>query len=257
MLGKLLKYDLKWIFKLLVVFYILTIFFALLGRGFSLIDNSVIFDFVSKFCYGTAVSLSISALVNNIIRFWARYVNNFYKDESYLTHTLPVEKRDIYLSKVLCGFITMSCSIIVALINLVICYSWDSLSKFFKILIPGGYTSIVVLGIIVFILEIFFLLYVGNLGITIGHRNNDNKIVLSIVIAFGAYMISSTISLIVLLICGLFNNDIMKMFTTSNVVPDVGVLKLIMIVAMILYFIYITICNVVSYKLLTKGVDVD
>ena len=256
MLGKLLKYDLKWVFKLLIVFYVLTIFFALLGRGFGLIENSTIFDFVSKFCFGIAVSLSISGLVNNIMRLWARYVNNFYKDESYLTHTLPVEKRDIYLSKVLCGFITMSCTIVIALVNLVICYSWDSLSKFVKMIVPDNYL-VVVLCLIVLVLEVFFLLFVGNFGITIGHRNNDNKMVMSIVVAFGAYMISSTISLIVLLICGLFNNDLMKLFTSNNTVLDAGVLKFTLVVALILYLIYITICNVVSYKLLAKGVNVD
>ena len=258
MLGKLLKYDLKWVFKLLVVFYVLTIFFALLGRGFGLIDNSSVFDFVSKLCYGTAISLSISGLINNIMRLWARYVNNIYKDESYLTHTLPVTKNNIYLSKVLCSIITMSCSIVVAVINLVICYSWDSLSKFIKMIIPGGdYTVIVILCLAVLVLEIFFLLYVGNLGITIGHRNNDNKMVMSIVVAFGAYMISSTVSLIVLLICGLFNNDLMKLFTSNNMIPDVDLFKFVLGVALFLYFMYITICNVISYKLLTKGVNVD
>ena len=190
------------------------------------------------------------------MRLWARYVNNFYKDESYLTHTLPVEKRDIYLSKVLCGFITMSCTIVVALVNLVICYSWDSLSKFVKMIVPDNYL-VVVLCLIVLVLEVFFLLFVGNFGITIGHRNNDNKMVMSIVVAFGAYMISSSISLIVLLKSGLFNNDLMKLLTSNNTVLDVGVLNFALIVALILYLIYITICNVVSNKLLAKGVNVD
>ena len=39
MLGKLLKYDLKWTYKLLIVFYLLAIFFAILGRILTDIEN--------------------------------------------------------------------------------------------------------------------------------------------------------------------------------------------------------------------------
>ena len=124
-------------------------------------------------------------------------------------------------------------AVVVALVNLVICYSWDSLSKFVKMIVPDNYL-IVVLCLIVLVLEVFFLLFVGNFGITIGHRNNDNKMVMSIVVAFGAYMISSTISLIVLFICGLFNNDLMKLFTSNNIVLDAGVLKFTLIVALLI-----------------------
>ena len=43
MLGKLLKYDLKWGYKPLVVFYILSLFFAVLAKVFQQIENSLIF----------------------------------------------------------------------------------------------------------------------------------------------------------------------------------------------------------------------
>lgn len=257
MLGKLIKYDLKWVFKVLVVFYILTMVFALLGRGFSLIDNSSIFDFVSKISIGTAISLSISGLINNIMRLWARFVVNVYKDESYLTHTLPVKKRDIYLAKVFSGLITMSVSFIVALINLVICYSWDTLCDFVKMIVPGDFTVIIVLGLIVIALEILFLLFLGYLGIIIGHRYNDNKIVTSIICSFGIYMGCSFGVLVILLILGLFNNDIMQLFTSSNMVMDAGFLKFILIIALVIYLIYIILCNIVANRLFSKGVNVE
>ena len=39
MLGKLLKYDLKWVYKVVVVFYILAFIFSVIGRGLSTIKN--------------------------------------------------------------------------------------------------------------------------------------------------------------------------------------------------------------------------
>ena len=121
MLGKLLKYDLKWIYKVLVVFYILGIIFAILGRAFTEIENSVLFNIIGKICNGTAIAMVVNVLINNLMRVWVRFTRNAYKDEAYLTHTLPVEKKTIFLSKVLSAIITMVTSILVIIICLAIC----------------------------------------------------------------------------------------------------------------------------------------
>ena len=64
--------------------------------------------------------LLVSIFINNVIRIWGRCINNIYKDESYLTHTLPVEKKTIFLSKVLTTIITMFTSFLVIIISLAI-----------------------------------------------------------------------------------------------------------------------------------------
>ena len=53
MLGKLLKYDLKWVYKVVVVFYILSLFFSIIGRALSLIENSIVFSIVTRNCLWT------------------------------------------------------------------------------------------------------------------------------------------------------------------------------------------------------------
>lgn len=50
MLGKLLKYDLKWIYKVVVVFYILAFIFSVIGRGLSNIENSAVFSVTTRNC---------------------------------------------------------------------------------------------------------------------------------------------------------------------------------------------------------------
>ena len=42
MLGKLLKYDFKWIYKLIAIFYILAVIFSVIGRAFGEIENSLV-----------------------------------------------------------------------------------------------------------------------------------------------------------------------------------------------------------------------
>ena len=82
MLLKVLKYDLKFTYKNLIIFYSLSLFFALLGRICGLFDNSGIMLILSKINNGIAVSMLVSVLINNLMRVWARLVLNFYKDSS-------------------------------------------------------------------------------------------------------------------------------------------------------------------------------
>ena len=122
MLKKLIKYDFCWVIKNILVFEILGLGCAVIGRLFSLIPNSLIFDLISKICNGTALSLLISAIINAIMRSWARLTVNLYKDESYLTHTLPVDKKTHYLSKVITMLSSIVLTFIILFIGLIIMY---------------------------------------------------------------------------------------------------------------------------------------
>ena len=81
MLNKLLKYDLQYNFKVVSVFYILSIFFAILTRIFLNIENSFIMNIIGKICSGVTISMIFNIIINNIMRLWARFRNNLYKDE--------------------------------------------------------------------------------------------------------------------------------------------------------------------------------
>ena len=71
---------------------------------------------------GITITLLINILINNILRIWARTIKNFYSDEAYLTHTLPIKKETLFLSKVLTTIITLLTSTLVIVISLLICY---------------------------------------------------------------------------------------------------------------------------------------
>ena len=96
MLKKLLKYDLKKIYKFLIIFYSLSIFFGVLTRIFFSIENSLIMNIIGQICNGASISMMFSILINNLMRTWVDFKHNLYGDESYLTHTLPVEKQTLY-----------------------------------------------------------------------------------------------------------------------------------------------------------------
>ena len=263
MLSKLLKYDLKWIYKAVIVFYALSLIFALIGRGLSLIENSLLFGIISKVCYGIVIAMLISAMINNLMRVWARVVRNMYKDESYLTHTLPIEKSKIYLSKFLAAIITMFTTVLVSAICLAICYYSQENIEFLKSMLEIAATTYnsSVIGLLisilfVFFLEMVFILMVGVVGIIIGHKSNDNKIVKSIVYAFAMYMVTQAIGILLVVLFGVFNPDIMNLLNTVEAV-DINVIKLILYGGMILYLIYVIVYYMIGKKQFEKGVNVE
>jgi hypothetical protein len=262
MLKKLLKYDLEWCYKPLLVFYILAIFFSIVVRIVESFEQSLILLIIDKICCGVLIAMMISILINCFMRNWARFVRNVYKDESYLTHTLPVSKNKIYLSKVLTAIITILTSLIVIIICLAIsCLNkdtWLTLKQSFEqsaVYFNSSVFSLVFVMIITIFFEMLFMMMCGILGIIIGHKSNNLKIIKSILIGFVIYMILSAISLAALFVIGLFNADIMSVF--NNIEVSSNALKGMMLVAILVYAIYNLEIYFFGNKLLNKGVNVD
>ena len=262
MLGKLLKYDLKWIYKLVIVFYALAFIFSLFSRMFLSIGDSLLWSILSKISSGIAISMLVSSIINTLMRSWVRFVRNIYKDEGYLTNTLPVSKRDIYLSKVLSSIIIMLTTTIVIITCLFICYyskeNIDILKKVLEITASSYNTSVIKLILtigMIFFLELTFILLVGYTGIIIGHRSNNNKIVKSIIWAFGMYIFTQLITIGLIYVIGLFNKDIMNIITT-NIVSIKGI-KNILVGGIVMYIIYNIIYYFIGKWQLEKGINID
>lgn len=262
MLKKLLKYDLEWCYKPLLVFYILAIFFSIIVRIVESFEQSLIVLIIDKICCGVVIAMIVNILINCFMRNWARFVRNIYKDESYLTHTLPVSKNKIYLSKILTAIITLLTSFIVIILCLVIATlnkeTWLMLKETLEqsaIYFDSSVFSLIFIIIITIFFEFLFMLMSGILGIIIGHRANNLKIVKSIVIGFVIYMILSSISLGALFVAGLLNSDIMSLF--NNIEVSSNALKSMMLVGILIYAIYNLGIYFIGNKLLNKGVDVD
>lgn len=263
MLVKLLKHNLKDLFKNLIVFYTISVFFALLTRIFFTIENSIIMDVIAKICSGVTISMIFNILVNNTIRVWVRFKQNLYGDESYLTHTLPVKKHTLYLSKMLGMVITLFVSTAVIALTLFIAYySKENIQMLKQILLPvaDAYGSTIVGMILAFLfivfLEIANAVVSGFIGIILGHRMNSGKAGFSILFGFIAYMVTQTAILAMMFGVALFNQDIMNLFVTTEMM-SVDLVKNVIYMAIGLYSITLTAGYFIGYKLFKKGVNVD
>lgn len=263
MLGKLLKYDLKWIYKVVGIFYILALVFSIIGRALSYIENSVVFSIVSAIFIGTAVAMIINCLINCLIRLWVRFIRNCYKDESYLTHTLPVEKKTIYLSKVISALITIFTTSIVIIICLLICYyseeNLQTLKTMLELAASTYNTTVINLLLLIstiISMQMLFIVLIGYVGIILGHKSNKYKIIISIIISFALYMLTQVVSLVFIYIFGLFNSNVMNLVNTTEMI-NIDAIKLLMYLAIGMYAIYIIVYYILGKKAFQKGVNVE
>ena len=263
MLIKLLKYDLKYMIKNMLVFYILSIVFAITTRILFEVKDTIILNIMYNISLGCMFSMLASTFINTLMRSWVRFRDSLYKDESYLTHTLPVTKNNIYDSKFLLTLIFGIVGFIVIILSLFIVYyskdNWLALKDLFS-KIASGFNFSVSFGVISFILvmflEVFNALQCGYFGIILGHKQNNNKIGLSVLFGFIMYMISQTIVLIALFMVGIFNTDIKALFN-NNVLLSSSTFKLLVIVSVIIYLVLIIVMNLICKKILNKGVNVE
>lgn len=263
MLKNLLKYDLKDTYKILIIFYILSLFFGVLTRIFFSIENSFIMDVIAKVCSGITISMIFNVIINNILRLWVRFKQNLYGDESYLTHTLPVSRKTIYLSKSLASVISLFTSVVVIGMSLFIAYySKENIELLKSILLPiaNAYGSTIIKILLAF-LFIFFLefanaLQAGYTGIILGHKVNGGKIGLSVLFGSIVYMATQLCVLTIIFICALFNTDLMNLFNTKTMI-DLNTMSTVIYLTMATYSLVVIALYFVNVKLLQKGVNID
>ena len=265
MLTKLLKYDLKYMIKNMSVFYILAIFFGITTRILYSMEQSVMVDIISKISFGCMIAMIANIFINTIMRSWVRFTSFIYKDESYLTHTLPVTKNDIYNSKFIQTLIFTIFSLAIIIIALFIAFYTKDRWIFFKEYLNNtaagidlNLTVYIIVLILIFFLEIINIIQAGFLGIILGHKKNNYKIGFSILFGFIVYLLSQGLVILSVFIAGLFNSNIMGLFRSNNNLPiDSGTFKLLIILSIIIYSLVIGLMSIICKKEFNKGVNIE
>ena len=263
MLNKLFKYDFKWITKVLYIYYIIIAFVSIalkIVEHFVNTDPSLLLVIVDKTLVSLLIGAIASIMINTIMRIWVRFIRNFYKDESYLTHTLPVTKSELFNSKVLAGI----CSLLLSALVIVVCLAFIYLDKDsienIKVMLDSlvavynlPFAICFVVGVILIVaLEIIYMMMCGVLGITVGHKFNNYKMLKSILIGLGSYGCLSVVSLIIVFIVSKFIDT-----SVVNGFPSMQYIGFMGITSLVIYTIYNIIYYLIAKKVFNKGVNVE
>lgn len=216
MFLKVFKYDFKAIFfKFLPVLAILPVI-SVLVRIISLVNFSgnVFASVIWGLFNGILILGCVLFMVYTLVICIMRYAKSLFRDQGYLTHTLPVTKHQLLLSQILADVLMELISLVVVILCCVIAY-YDPkvmetiiylVNEFFKVVIPaneffslfGGSLVLAIFCIIFSFLQWLFVIYTG---IAIGHAFPKNKGILSvvfcIVLNYGIGFVASIVNLIV------------------------------------------------------------
>ena len=263
MLKKIMKYDLEYMFKTLGVFYLVTIFMAALTRGLYSMESNTFISIIKVICLVATIILTVSLALVNIVRMWMRFRDNFYKDESYLTHTLPVKKGTLYTSKFFTSVITTIATILVIIAVIFIAfYTKDNMAAFneifaeLKSIVGYNYKAIVAVLCGLYMVEMILIEQLGFTGIILGNRMNRDKTLYSIVFGFVAYWSGLITVLITMVAIALCNKELWNFMFYNNNISYKG-FNFFLLAGCVSYLFVMGINYIINRKLLSKGVNVE
>lgn len=263
MLKKLLKYDLKFVYKSVWVFYVLILFFSTLARVFAEVEQTTLILVLKGIARGAAISFMFSAVINNMFACWRRFNGHLYGDESYLTHTLPVTKKSIYSSHFFNAVVTMFSSILVSLLGCAVLFYSEENMEMLRAIMKGmaeSYDStpwqmILIFAVLIFT-QMIFIIQSGYTGLVLGHKAESGKMGKSVIWGFVIYYVAQLVMLGIVYLVALFDSDVMKIFT-DNTMESVSAFKTVLYVIGGMYVFFVLLYCVVDVKLLKKGVNVE
>lgn len=260
MLHKLLKHNLHAVYRPLALFYIIALVCAIIGRIFNNYDDNLIFKIVHEFFSGAALGLCFGIIINNATRIWEYTKRNFYGEQSYLTHTLPVPRTTLYLAKFCATVITVATSLLVITAIVFINYASPDFFEFIRRLVhdcgsTAEFIKFATLIIGVLFLEIIFIIQVGITGIILGHKSNNHKGLMSFIYAFALFVCSNIITVLLTNLWGVFDPEVSRMihqsFSTNSVMTK------LLGGAVCIYLAYIASIYYIGRRSLQHGVNVD
>ena len=258
MLGKLFKYDFKWINKVLCVHFIVLVLLSIGVKIVESMEQTLILVIIDKILSSMFIGCIVSIVITCVMRIWSRFITNVYKDESYLTHTLPITKNQIFNAKVLSGIVSLTISGLVILACVAFVFlnenSIEDIKLMYQSLVDvysGAFAVCFVIGMgLLILLEVIYFMMAGLFGIVIGYRFNNYK---TIIVGIASYGALSTVSFIVLGIM----SKIADFTIVSNGFPALSTIRTIGITFIFVYLVYCLIYYFSSKIIFNKGVNVE
>ncbi len=293
MFIKLIKYDLKYLFKSIRIFIVLflasIILFNLTSYTVELILDPITHDVIDEIAPPSIIMFLHSAAYLAIFTFifglifmtlmsiWRRFKTNFYSDEGYLTHTLPITRSTLWNAKVCGTLLIIFCLVIVFGLGAgLLAFTKNGLELLQSIGLVNGCTGCV--GQYYFVepcslsyyLSLIFALYTqlsfiafcGLTGIIIGHRFTSHRNTHAVLAGFAIYLICALILVGLIFLYSQINPELAFIFesTESSSInptdaPNLAVHSLVG--ASLVYSIYIVGAYFLNRQLLKRGINLD
>ena len=253
MFKRLIRYDLIWNVKLPAYYYAVALLSAVLYRlteSFS----SPVGSFIHAFLFGLCISMTVSTVINALIRCWLRFVNTSYKDQSYLFHTLPVKRQTLFGAHFVSSVLVMALTALGAFLCVLILTVGTEAGEWLKTLLRENLAAFI-LGLICVFLEFNFLYICGAAGTILGYSSEGNRTLKSFLYSALLYLAASAALIGFLYLIGLADADLSAIFA-SGALP-VGSLWKAFLAADLLYLLFSAVFILIGKNLYQKKINVE
>ena len=261
MLKKLLKYDFKRMTRILVYMYAITVVLAGLTRLVNLGNKIQFVLIIGKILEGCTFAGIGNVLVNTFVHILGAFISNFFKDESYLTHTLPVSKTQLLFSKLISSLLVIIISVVVCILSLfIIFYSPEfmtGLKGFIEMTVAsfnmsaGGFVAVLVT---LLFIQTCVLIAMAFTAIIKANTYNEKRILYGLIWMFIYYTAISVINIVLSVIVCALSGNLAGLFAEQI---SQGALLCTIIVISVGYVAETIFFCYYSNKLFKKGVNVD
>lgn len=261
MIKKLYKRDLDRMTKSVRWFFLVSISLALITKLISLGDSIQAIKILGMVFQGITYSAVANVLINTFTNILVYFNQNFYKDESYLTHTLPVTKKQLIISKYLSSLTVIVASFIVMIVSLgLVLYSKElfTIIKLSLSALLGGFN----MSVGVFIMLIVFVLFIQVTmlivmvfsaivkGNSYNHKKGIKGVSWFIAYYFGSMIVAIISIVLVFAISGNLSELSAEAMKASSLIT-------ILVTGLLVYLCLAVYYLIFCYKLFKKGVNVD
>lgn len=216
----------------------------------------------------------ILLLATSVRANWRRFSSNFYSDEAYLTHTLPISRAVLWSSVVATALLSLFTVIIVlALSGFLLALSssgqrfLDSLGLLggcvnclgdYYVLAPREISFYLSYAFVLFA-ELTFLILCGITGIILGHRSSKN---LALIYGAAIYLLGSTLLVGIFLLLTQFDPEICQLFdgvplSSPGYSPTLNYVSRAIAYISLIYSALSVALYFTDQKLLEHGVNLD
>ncbi len=251
---QLAKYDLKFVYKQVIVFYIIVLVLAIIARLTNINNSPFIIRFIHEFAQGASFGFSLGMIINASLRTWAKFKYSMYGDESYLSHTLPIKRSTLWNAKFLASLLIVFFSFLIFILCLLVMFLSPSLIDQLHQLSPQAWSTLIIFAIAVFC-QFVFIMQCGLTGLVLGYRHNTSPMVRSVIYGLLIYFGVGIILIGLALFWSMFSPDIHSLMFDGTF--DFDALNNILILITFSYFISITASYLINRHFLQQGVNVD
>ena len=261
MIAKLMKYDIKNMMRILVYIYVVSIGLSIITRILNIWSDIQVLFLIKEIFAGLTYSAVGSVIINAFAHVLKVLVCSFYKDESYLTHTLPVKKSELLLSKYLSGLVVVLCSVAIAFVSLaIVLYSpefMDMLGVLLEMVVAGFNMSVSTF-ITIFVLLVFVqlcaMMSMVFVAVVKGNMYNSKRAIKGLLWFVVCYMATMCAMLLVILAVFAIQGNV-SMFLSETLSQQA--FMSIIVVCLVVYMLASVVFYIIANRLFNKGVNVD